>query len=493
MSILFRSRSRSAVRLDFLFVLFLLGVMGSLSSCTHSVRREIAKAEPEVRAVWVSVLGPGITSPEEIERLVDSVRRANLNTIIAQVRRRGAVYFDSEIEPRGASIQDRPDFDPLAVLLKEAHDTSGGKARLDVHAWFNVFKIGSQDDLLESRPAPIRVAHPEWFTRDRSGEVRTDLDPGMPAVQDHIIAVIEECLSRYDVDGINLDFVRYFGQEQGYHPVALERFHRLTGRVEIPGPNDRAWSDFRRAQVTAFVRRCAVTVWKYRPQAHFTVDAVGFGSPPRKQFSDTRPYGEVFQDWAGWVREGYVDVVCRMGYKREWVPEQAQDFRGWADYTRQLQDQSSGRLLTLGIGGHFNPLEAVLAQYREALKRRLGTTLFSYHRPTREASETGRHGFQSLLWEALRREVYPKPAVPPRPVWRERRSAIAGFLKDSSGRDVDGGEVALAGTDLRGHSDGSGFFAFVDLDPGTYRIQAPGTSADGTNVRADTGKVTWVR
>lgn len=474
-------------------VLLLSGIVLITSGCTHIFMQGTSSAKPEVRAVWVSVLGTGLKSPEEIKQMVDAVRRAHMNTIIAQVRRRGAVYFKSELEPRGVPIQDRPDFDPLAVVLKEAHDTSGGKARIDVYAWFNVFPLGSQKDLLDARPAPISVTHPDWFTRNANGEVQTNLEPGLPAVQDHIIAVIEECLAQYDVDGINLDFVRYAGQDMGYHPVALERFRRLTGRTDIPAPDDEQWSDFRRNQVTAFVRRSAVSVWTHRPEAFLTVDAVGFGRPPIKEFSDTSPYRTVFQDWAGWIRQGYVDVVCRMGYKREHVPVQAEHFRGWADFSKKLQDESSGRFVTLGIGGHLNTQEGTLAQYREAQKRGLGTSLFSYHRPIQEASDTGQYGFASPLWDALGREIYREPVAPPRPEWRAQRSTLAGFLKSSSGTVVDGGEVTLVGTNHKVTSDGSGFFVFVDLMPGTYRLQAPGTTADNLNVYCPAGKVSWVR
>ncbi len=468
------------------------GIFLIKSGCTHISRQGSPAVEPEVRAIWVSVLGTGLKSPEEIKQMVDAVRRAHMNTIIAQVRRRGAVYFKSELEPRGIPIQDRPDFDPLAVLLQEAHDTSGGKARIDVHAWFNVFKMASQKDLLEAYPAPISVTHPDWFTRKANGEVQTDLEPGLPEVQGHVIAVIEECLKQYDVDGINLDFIRYFGKEIGYHRVALDRFRRLTGRTDVPVPDDEEWSDFRRDQVTAFVRRCAVSVWTHRPDAFFTVDAVGFGRPPLVQFSDTSPYRTVFQDWAGWVRQGYVDIVCRMGYKREHVAVQAEHFREWADFSRKLQDESSGRLVTIGIGGYFNPHEAVLTQYREALKRELGTSLFSYHRPIKETTETQQYGFASPLWDALGQEIYPETVEPPRPRWRTQCAVLAGFLKDSSGTVVDGGEVVLAGTKQKATSDGSGFFAFVGLKPGTYRLQAPGTSADGLAVSCPAGKVSLI-
>ncbi|MCZ6674773.1 MAG: family 10 glycosylhydrolase [Verrucomicrobia bacterium] len=453
------------------------------------------EVEPELRAVWVSVLGPGLKSPQEIRQLVDAVRRANLNTIVAQVHREGAAMFHSTLEPRHASILERPDFDPLATLLKDARDTSGGKALLAVHAWFNTFKIGEQKDYLDSTPRPIAIAHPDWYTRDREGEIQYELDPSVPAVQDHMIAVIEECLRNYDVDGINLDFVRYFGVDRGYHPLALKRFYQNTGTIGRPAVDDEVWSDFRRNQVSDFVKRCAISVWTYRPNAIFSTDATGWGPAPIKHFSETRPYGEVFQDWSGWSERGWLDLVLRMGYKREWVGVQAKDFRDWADYTNELIGKSDGRMVTVGIGGHFNPMKNMLTQYQEAQTRGLGTCLFSYDRPTQEASDSDSEvrGFRSPVWDAIGKEIYPNQVPPPLPHWRIQRSFIAGFLKDESGKPIAGGKVALAGTNYNVKSDGAGFFAFYALPPGSYQLSAFGDTIDGKKVNALAGEVTWVK
>ena len=444
--------------------------------------------------MWVSLLGPGLRSPEEIRQLADAARRANLNTIVAQVYREGAAMFRSSLAPRHASIAERPDFDPLASLLTEARDTSGGKPRLVVHAWFNSFKIGEQKGYLQSIPTPIAIAHPDWYTRNRAGEVQYELEPGIPAVQDHLIAVIEECLKQYDVDGINLDFIRYFGNDRGYHPLALRQFFHEAGSTDIPAVNDESWNAFRRKQVTDFVKRCAISVWTYRPKAIFSIDAVGWGPAPVENFSETRPYREALQDWNGWSEQGVVDLVLLMDYKREWVESQAAEFRDWADYTRMSIGKSRGRMLTVGIGGYFNPFKNVLTQYREVGARGLGACLFSYDQPTGEVSDSldQLRGYRSPIWEAIGTEIYPDPAPPPVPDWRGQRSFIAGYLKDASGEPLAGAEVALEGTNFRVKSDGSGFFAFYALPPGNYQLRIANHPLDGKTITAPAGIVTWL-
>ena len=452
------------------------------------------EADPEIRAVWVSVLAEGLKSQEEIKQLVAVARQANLNTIVAQMHREGATMYPSKIQPRHASVRDKEGFDPLATLLKEARDTSEGKAPLKVHAWFNSFKIGEQKDYLESTPVPIAVHSPAWYTRNRAGEIQHELDPGVPAVHDHMIRVIEECLQNYDIDGVNLDFIRFFGNDRGYNPIAMKRFYQQTGQIGRPEVKDEAWSQFRRDQVSHFVKRCALSVWTIRPDAIFSVDATGWGPAPEESFSETSPYIEALQDWNGWVENAWLDLVLRMGYKRDWVEDQKQQYRDWADYTVELIDRVDGRMLTSGIGGHFNPMADGLAQYREAIDRGLGTCLFSYDRPTQEASDSdgSLKGANSPIWEILGRDIYPEKAPSPIPDWRDQKAFIGGFLKDESGKPIESGEVSLNGTHLKTQSDGSGFFGFYALEPGNYTISAPGTSLDGRDVRTKAGSVSWV-
>ncbi len=453
-----------------------------------------AEAKPEFRAVWASLLGPGLRSPEEIRQLVDAARRANLNTIVAQVHREGAAMFRSRLAPRHVSIAGRPSFDPLATLLKEARDTSEGKPRLSVHAWFNVFRIGPQDDYLKSSPKPIALAHPDWYTRNRAGELQFELDPGLPAVQDHLLAVVEECLINYDVDGINLDYIRYFGNDRGYNLLALERFLRRTNRDDIPAPDDEVWKDYRRNRVTEFVKRCAISVWRHRPGAIFSVNVVGWGPAPIIDFSESRPFTDALQDWRGWWEKGLVDAALLMDYKREWVELQALDFRNWADYTLGLRKKSLRGRLIVGIGGYFNSRDDVLVQYRETVERGLDTCLFSYDRPTQEASESSGQllADRSPIWTMLGEDIYPNPASLPPPDWRDRQSFIAGYLKDSSGKPEAGIPVALKGTTYRVISDGSGFFAFCALPPGNYQLRVADHPLDGKSIDALPGRVTWL-
>jgi uncharacterized lipoprotein YddW (UPF0748 family) len=452
------------------------------------------RAPAEIRAVWASTLQPCMNSPEEIRALVATARRAGLNTIIAQVRHRGVTWYNSDLEPRAPAIRMNPGFDPLATLLREARDTTGGQPRIAVIAWFNVFRLGSMEPDDTPASATPAARYRDWLSRTTSGTQSDFLDPAIPEVQDFLIHMVDECLTRYDVDGINLDYIRYPEEDVGYHPCAIARFRALTGNLDaLADRNNPGWNDFRRAQVTAFVRRCAVTVWARRPGALMTVDATAFGGPPADgDFSRSSPYRQVMQDWAGWARDGWVDAVIRMGYKRESVPAQAKQFRDWADFSLQLQREAHGPIVTLGIGGYLNDLCATLAQYREAQARSLGTSLFSYWRPLRDSAETRQFGPYSPLWDALRSTIYPTHAPLPRPDWRRQIAVIAGIAHSADGTPLDGITVRLTADrcpDQTTHTDGSGFYAFSRLAAGTYTVSAPGASPATRTVTVKPGDV----
>lgn len=444
----------------------------------------------ELRAVWASTLSPCMNSPGEIRDLVAAVRRANMNTIIAQVRHRGITYYDSKIEPRAPAIRDQAGFDPLADLLREAHDTSGGKQRLDVYAWFNVFNFGKVEGN-EALTAAQRKRIPQWLSLSTTGTKTSFLDPAIPAVQDYLLSLIAECLEKYDIDGVNLDYIRYPEEEAGYHPTAVARFHKLSGGSGIPNPDDAKWNAFRRAQVNGFVRRCAAMVWKTKPDVLLTVCATGFGGPsPDGDFTKMAPYKQVQQDWAGWAREGSVDIVTRMGYKREFVPAHAKMFRDWADLSHRLQEGSEGRLVTLGIGGFLNTLEGTLEQYRVAQRLGHGTSLFSYWRPLKDSDTSKTLGAESPFWAELAKSVYQAQAAPPRPDWRKSVGVVSGRAVDPAGKPLDGVKVVLSGAGMRElPSDGGGWFVFVNLKPGEYTLKVNGATVDGKKVTVKAGAV----
>ncbi len=273
------------------------------------------------------------------------------------------------------ALRQRPEFDPLALTLEEAH-----RRGLEVHAWVNVHLIvnaprlpADRAHLVHARPDLLAVPRElagdlHGMSPEESGylerlrrhaeENRSRVEglyssPSSPEVKERVYAVIMDLVDRYDVDGIHLDYVRYPSGEYDYSRCALARFRSWVGErlspdrraqldeslmtdplayaEALPGP----WSEFRRAQITDLVERIYTGVKRRRPQV--VVSAAVF---PDLNTSFTQRY----QDWGAWIRDGIIDVVAPMAYTAD--DERYQDLDG---------PGGAGRRRTARVGGCGDP------------------------------------------------------------------------------------------------------------------------------------------
>jgi uncharacterized lipoprotein YddW (UPF0748 family) len=172
-----------------------------------------AQPKEEVRAVWLTTAF-GLDWPksynkeiqkEEIINILDELKDANFNTVMLQVRARGDLIYPSKIEPWAKSLTGElgndPGYDPLKFIIAEAH-----KRGIEIHAWWNVYKVYGK-----GMPAETLPEHPVLKYPDFCSEYRDEwwMDPGIPAVRKYLLNVIMEMVRNYDIDGINLDYLRY--------------------------------------------------------------------------------------------------------------------------------------------------------------------------------------------------------------------------------------------------------------------------------------------
>jgi len=366
------------------------------------VAKMIAPAPPdEVRALWV--VRSTLASPASIKEMVSRAKAAGFRTLIVQVRGRGDAYYASRWEPRAAELEkEKPDFDPLAFTVKEAH-----AAGLKVHAWINTFLVANMDELPKAADHAL-FKHPEWLMVARSiaadlyrmdpqspsyseriiQHARGDraeleglfLSPAHPAVKEQIYDVWMDVVERYEVDGLHFDYVRYPNAQFDYSRTALERFRaelektmgenerKLMARVAATDPlvyattfPDR-FAQFERDQVTDIVERIYHGVKARKPQA--LVSAAVFAN-------DEDAYHKRFQDWKLWLRRGLLDVVCPMAY--------TPDTETFRQQIAVAVGNASGRQVWAGIGAYRQPVEATLEKISAA--RQLGAQgfiLFSY-------------------------------------------------------------------------------------------------------------------
>lgn len=301
----------------------------------------------EVRALWV--VRTTLATPESVVAMVDAARQSGFNTLLVQVRGRGDAYYRSRVEPPARVLSGQSeDFDPLALVVSRAK-ASG----LAVHAWVNVNLVADASDLPASDRHVVR-RHPEWlmvprelardlqripprspaylarlasWTRAQSASVEgLYVSPIHDGAADYVDEVVRDLVSRYPLDGLHLDYVRYPGPAFDYSRGSLEAFkHEMDRRVSKGERKDLAqalkadvlayterfpadWQAFRRTRLDAVLRRLRATVKSVRPDALLSAAVVP---------DEATAAGGRGQDWPGWLREGLLDVVCPMVYTTE--------------------------------------------------------------------------------------------------------------------------------------------------------------------------------
>lgn len=332
-----------------------------------------------------------LKSAAGMETMLDTAAAAGLNAVFVQVIRRHDGYYDSAVLPPTPDPALEPGFDVLRAAVEGGH-----RRGLQVHAWITVATAWHEEYRdLELPPGHVTRDHgpdsdDSWMTVSRNGTVsREYFDVGLPELRDHVGAIVTDIASRYDVDGVHLDYARYAGAEWGYHPRALERFRAETGSEGTPAPTDAVWAEWRRAQSRAVVERARAALADARPQALLSAAVIAQAAGPStfpNGFAGTRAYADYAQDWAAWATDGLLDVAVPMIYVRENVVEQAQWFRQWLDFAAGLQAEPGGAEIVAGIGGWLNPVAAAAMQASEALSRTAGVSVFSYQQDSNDSA-----------------------------------------------------------------------------------------------------------
>lgn len=436
-------------------------------------------AREEYRAIWVDVFHKGLKTQADVDTMIDTVRAAGYNAIIVQMRKACDAYYNSGVELKNRAVADG--FDPLGYIISRAHDTSGNKQRLEVHAWLVAYRCRIPGDNLWQDKRHVYQRHPEWLSKRSDGKTvdsgenpgRYYLDPGHPEVLDYTLDVVRDLLSRYDVDGIHFDYIRYPEGKGispwGYNETAVQRFNQLTGRSGKPANNDPAWAEFRRRQVYDLVRKVYAHVRAWRPRVKVSAATIVWGSPG-KGFESSDAYANIFQDWPRMANDGWLDVIFPMNYKREAVAAQAAAHRDWARFLGEVARQSGRHGVNSSDGEELNKLSGIVAQLTatRGLPGIAGIATYCYAQ-TRAGMTNKVPDVE--FFRTIRDKVFGgQPARIPEAEWltRPREGLVKGIVT-RNGKRVDGGYVKLDDGRLT-HTDGTGFYAFARVKPGQHTV-----------------------
>ena len=285
-------------------------------------------AQAGVRAIWLdreTIVSAG--SKQGLAKVFERFKAAGFNTVFVETVNAGYPIYASAIAPeRNPLIKG---WDPLQASV-ELGKTYG----IEVHAWVWLFAAGNRahNPLVgkpASYPGPIISAHPDWAGFDNHGnliipgQTKTFLDPANPEVRQYLFDLLGEIADRYDVDGIQFDYIRYPFQDPGanrlfgYGNAARRQFHALTGTDPInlspknSGDQQQAylwnqWTAFRTQQISTFVSEASRRLRRQKPG--LTISAAVFADDTYKRQQTLQ------QDWEDWADQGLVDWIVLMSY-----------------------------------------------------------------------------------------------------------------------------------------------------------------------------------
>jgi len=381
--------------------------------------------EVEVRALWVTRFDwtsfGQPASRAKIDEIVANAAYAGFNTIYFQVRGTADAYYTPGLEPwaqrvSGGSLGDPPPdatFDPLAYFVEQAH-----AAHIQLHAYLNIYPVWDCGSVPPATTPThlyyqLQNEHGSSFGRNHGLQWSTSYvvhcagyQRGTPAsifLDDHLMAVANDLVDRYAIDGIHLDHIRYGGSNVSCDPVSEARY----------GLNcfgDGNYGEWQRAQVNGTVNRFYNDV-VLPNQGIWLSAAVWPIYQDYWSWGGAEGYFNYFQDSTRGIAEGYIDSISPMIYPSTF----SCPYNGfwtlakWETLVADFQVGANGRYIIPGIGAGYCTFDEILNRINAA--RAIGTAghaIFSYS------------GLLSgAYFDDLRNGPYANPAVVPPITWHQ--------------------------------------------------------------------------
>ena len=368
-----------------------------------------AQPKHEIRATWITTLGGmdwprnKATNAEGIRRqqkelcdILDRLKEANFNTVIMQTRLRGDLIYPSQIETFPEALTGRagrnPGYDPLAFAIEECH-----KRGMELHAWIVTIPAGNnrqvkllgKHSVVRKKRKIVKQHQGAWY-----------LDPGHPETADYLASIVREIVSRYDVDGIHFDYIRY---PENAHRFPDRDTHRKYGK----GKDLKQW---RRDNITSIVRRLHAEVKQQKPWVKVSSSPVGkFKDTSRYSSLGWNAYETVYQDAQGWLEQGIHDALFPMMYFKD---------NHFYPFVLDWKENDYSRWVVPGLGIYFLsprerdwPLDEVSRQLYFTRKTGLAGHAFFRNRFLLDNVKG--------IFDELKQEFYTAPALVPPMTWQD--------------------------------------------------------------------------
>ncbi len=285
--------------------------------------QHIINPNSEIRGVWIASVYnidyPSATDLDadklkaEIDSILDTCEKNNLNTVFFQVRPSCDALYDSDIFPVSSylSSEGKLVFDPLEYIVSEAH-----MRNIYVHAWVNPLRVTMDTHDISSLDdkSPAKQ-HPEWTVAYGDGKLY--LNAGLPEVRELVTDGVREIVKKYDVDGIVFD--DYFYPYPVYDDSGKKIEFDDADTYEKYGTEFDNIEDWRRDNINKIIESVYNTVHSVDSECVFGVSpfAIWQNNDGENGGSDTNGfegYNSLYCDATAWINGGYIDYISPQIY-----------------------------------------------------------------------------------------------------------------------------------------------------------------------------------
>ncbi|WP_010664908.1 glycoside hydrolase family 10 protein [Marinilabilia salmonicolor] len=319
----------------------------------------------EFRGVWIRISDK---TPEGLRATVESIAEAGFNAILPET-----IYNGYAIYPNHSLLHQMPQFhgwDPMKILVEECE-----KYNIQLIPWAEMFFVGRDD-------SPVVKEKSDWLAEFRNGKKHATLEPAFcylcparPEVHDFLLGVLKDVAGKYEIDGIQLDYIRYslsipWDKGMCYCEYCQSEVKKKYGFDILKiTPDDAEWStwnDYRANNITSFVTQVNELFNSEFPDLPISTDVF-----PDKEQSKIQK----MQDWSSWVQKGMIDELFIMNYHL--------DNNAMRQATLDMLDELQGTSVKpiVGLGPFMGYKPHVLLEQIEISREEKtgGVCLFSWH------------------------------------------------------------------------------------------------------------------
>lgn len=297
-----------------------------------------------INAVWYNVYQINLSSQQDAKAQIDEhfrfFEQLGVNKVFFLVKNpNGRAYYNSEIL-KPVTVNDFVSnkttpisWDVLDYVIKKAK-----QHKIAICPYINIF---SEDGYFLDE-------NPDFAEKNKDGKAMRWASPAVENVTDRMIDIAKEIITKYNVDGIQFDRVRYENMTSGYNSESLRQFKEIYGKMP-KSEKDADFIKFRQDRINKFIEKAYKKIKKAAPEIE--ISAAVYHSPSTAK--------EVLQDWENWADNGWIDALYTMTYTND-----NGRFKGYLNENCDVAKRNNGKVrIIVGMAPYYkNMTPAILAE-----------------------------------------------------------------------------------------------------------------------------------